>query len=48
MWGADALDKPEDHVPYTSAGHATNTKKVRDRERRREKERLQLERERAL
>ena len=50
LWGDDALHKPEDHVPCTAAGHATNTKKERERERERERdrERLQMERERAL
>ena len=48
LWGADALHKPEDHVPCTAAGHTTNTKKERERERERDRERLQMERERAL
>jgi len=38
-WGADALHKPEDHVPRTAPGHATNTKKERETDRQREGQR---------
>ena len=39
LWGDDALHKPEDHVPCTTAGHDTNTKKERERQREREGQR---------